>query len=452
MGIEWTPKIQQQLNSVLGSLPAQMLGPWLNQLTGYAFGGGAAIADAIQRGGQVHGMTPAQTAPIAAAVAKALDDDPALRSNLEVNEIAQIALKGMQTRHLTATDPETFKAQLKLLTEPLAATKNKFSKLGQPVDIGLLWDHIEQAGGFTNPAKYMEQMRMGQYASEAGGPAGLFGVAATQGGEPLRMSPQNIAAGRSNIWNRIQRHPMSNMAAATARISNEFGLKPGSRGEEMADEMMRGQMPTTYGEWSKAMRGSIATAGITPEEIYHQSRFNKAKYLQGNPMLQNALMASSRQRWQPRIASIHAAYPGESVFMQQRRNNALNLMAEQSGFKTNPSMSAWEQMDYLTSYGPESVGLMDEYQQRAQQERLWGNVRQTPINERVVNVLQNIKQPLGPETGWQVGKEMTGFIPKARIQAQAPGATTQQVPGLPKIEDYGQPPKVPKMSALPERA
>jgi len=461
MGVDWTPEVQQQLNTVLSSMPAQFAGPWLNRLLGHPFGEGVPIAEAIHRGAAAQGLSPAQVAPIATAVSKALDQDPSLRAGLSTDELSQAILEGTRRRRLTALDPTAFKEQLKAITQPLAAVRAQALKTGQRFDVAQAWRGIEQGGGFDDPINFMQQLRVGQYALEEGGPAGIFGAAATAGGQPLRMSPEEIAAGRSQIWNRIQRHPMTYMAAATARIASEFGLKPGSRGESMAKAMMQGTMPRSYDEWSNAMRGSIATAGVTPDEIYHQFRYNKARYLQDNPVLQNALMAGAMTRWAPRVANIYGALGGNSPVMQMRRNRALNMMAEQAGFRSNPRMSAWDQMRYLTGYGPQSVAKMKQYTNRAQTAQSLTGVGEVSPQKRLVDVLQGVNQPGGTQSGWEAFKSAIGYMSPERIQAQAPTAQLETVPGLPSLEHYKQqakpnitlrPPAAPAAPAVPAPA
>jgi len=463
MGIDWTPEVQQQLGTLLQSPLGGMVGPWLNQLTGYAFGAGGPIAEAIQRGGMARGLDVNTVTNLATAVAQAYDTDPTLRAGFAPAEMANIILEASKAGQLPMEDPDKFRERLGLLTEGLYATKSQLQRAGYQADASTTWQAFVQGGGLKDPESYARQLHIGRYAQERGGAAGLYGAAATAGGEPLRMAPQDIAAARSGIWKLLQRDWRANAAAATARImaDPELGFKPGSPGERFAAELAqgrgftkrtaRGPQPLTYTEWKQAMQNSIAAPDVTIEDIYNQSRFNKATYLAGNPMLQNAVMSQALSRWMPAITGIHRAYPGMSPRQRLLRKNALNLMAERiarrtgvASLRSDPQMSAYEKLRYITGYGPESVNLMHQFSARARQERAMRGFAQTPPLERFVQTLQQYGKE--PSTGIDFAIQAAGGIPNPRFPVkdlQIPGVSApSQGPAMPSTPSPSKPPAI----------
>jgi len=454
-GIDWTPEIQKQIGSILNSLPGQFLGPWLNSATGYAFDAGDPIASAIQRAGNIAGMNPQQAIELGDHIAEAFSTDPNLRAGFSPAEMGELIVEAAKSKQLPLGDKEQLADKLRELTGSLHATRGKLKSMGGPTDVKSIWSSFVQGGGIRNPKRYADMMRVSGYATEAGGEAGVFGAAATAGGGTLQMSPKDVAQARSAVWQRVQRDWTGNAAAATARFmadeSFQFASDPKSRravarAQSMINDMANGEMPETYGEWEQAMNGAFVDADgsrVAPREIYNDSNFNKQTYLADNPQLQNAVMASSLNRWKPRMASINKRWGKPTAADERNRARALNSMVEQSfqnvpALRSDPHMSAGEKFRYITDpeTGQQSVNLMNKWQNRARQEDIWrGHGRGTTL-AKSVRGLQQYKQPKGPTDWLDLGiQTLGGGIRKDQVPA---GATTAHLPGnVPAISDFG---------------
>jgi len=456
MGVDWTPKVQQQLGTILAGPVGQFLGPWLDQLTNGAFGGASAIGGAVQRAMQNRGMNPTQTKPFADAVAQAFNEDPSLSAGFRANDMAEIIMQAAQAGQLPTTDPVQFKNNLRRLTMSLAVTKDQMRTMGFPTDAQSVWNAFEQGGGIQNPERYAELARIANYATEQGGKAGLYGAAASAAGQPLRLSPTDIAEARSGIWRLLQRDWRASAAAATARIINDpliGGFKPGSPGERFAQALNQGQgfikqtprgpVPLSFREWKNMMNKSINAKGITIDNIFNQSRFNKQTYLANNPALQNAIMSQAASVWMPQVTNIRGSYAGNSPKIQMQRQHALNLMAERlaqrAGVKSlmsDPDMSAYEKLQEVLRYGPQSVQKMREYANRARQEAGWTGIAQEHFPRRFVTTLQRRgKQPIDAA---EAIFRLAGIPTKRELRELNPGGTTHQIPGVQPLAMIGQ--------------